>query len=124
MSELGQEDGRLFFVAGLGSTALFAVACFLALMPVIHRRSRSYRVGAFARSGFARGKPWSPTIDLNSTSPGELLEQHFLAINGLGSAKSTLRTSPNLIRISAETRSVRPKFSRPRAVAQSLSAGS
>jgi len=61
MSELGQEDGRLFFVAGLGSTALFAVACFLALMPVIHRRSRSYRVGAFARSGFARGKPWLPS---------------------------------------------------------------
>jgi len=36
-----------------------------------------------------------PTINLNGTSPGELLEQHLLAINGLCSAISTLRARQN-----------------------------
>jgi hypothetical protein len=37
-----------------------------------------------------------PTINLNGTSPGELLEQHLPAINGLRSAISTLRAAaPN-----------------------------
>ena len=37
-----------------------------------------------------------PTINPNGTSPGELLEQHLLAINGLRSAISTLvAAAPN-----------------------------
>ena len=37
-----------------------------------------------------------PTINLNGTSPGELPEQHVLAIDGLRSAISTLRAAaPN-----------------------------
>jgi hypothetical protein len=36
-----------------------------------------------------------PTINLNGTSPGELLEQHLLAINGLCSAIWTLRARQN-----------------------------
>jgi hypothetical protein len=34
-------------------------------------------------------------VNLNGTSPGELLEQHLLAINGLCSAISTLRARQN-----------------------------
>ena len=113
MSELSQEDGRLFtvpmIVAGLGSTALFAVASFLA-KPRGHNLFR-WHAGEIMEdldpiewARFPVPLPVPASQEENHghqanhqpQSLGELLEQHLLAINGLRSAISTLRAAaPN-----------------------------
>jgi len=69
-----------------------------------------------------------PTINLNGTSPGELLEQHLLAINGLCSAISTLRASrtARCVRIGDErasrpARAARKRDGRLEQLAESIS---
>lgn len=113
MSELSQEDGRLFtvpmIVAGLGSTALFAVASFLA-KPRGHNLFR-WHAGEIMEdldpiewARFPVPLPVPASQEENHghqanhqpQSLGELLEQHLLAINGLRSAISTLvAAAPN-----------------------------
>jgi hypothetical protein len=112
MSELSHEDGRLFtvpmIVAGLGSTALFAVASFLA-KPRGHNLFR-WHAGEIMEdldpiewARFPVPLPVPASQEENHghqanhqpQSLGELLE-HLLAINGLRSAISTLRAAaPN-----------------------------